>query len=132
MQMKEVCKKFDLTPDTLRYYEKVGLIGEVPRDNNDYRVFSERNLNEIYFSKVMRKAGIPVQRLAEYINLVQIGEETVEDRKNILLEEREMIRKNVEELQATLDILDGKISNYDERILSFEREKLRNYSSKNN
>lgn len=132
MQMKEVCKKFDLTPDTLRYYEKVGLIGEVPRDNNGYRVFSERNLNEIYFSKVMRKAGIPVQRLAEYINLVQIGEETVKDRKNILLEEREMIRKNVEELQATLDILDGKISNYDERILSFEREKLRNYSSKNN
>src|SRR5690625_3082568 len=132
MQMKEVCKKFDLTPDTLRYYEKVGLIGEVPRDNNDYRVFSERNLNEIYFSKVMRKAGIPVQRLAEYINLVQIGEETVEDRKNILLEEREMMRKNVEELQASLDIIDGKISNYDERILSFEREKLRNYSSKNN
>jgi DNA-binding transcriptional MerR regulator len=131
MQMKEVCEKFDLTPDTLRYYEKVGLIGEVPRDINGYRVFSERNLNEIYFSKVMRKAGIPVQRLAEYINLVQVGEETVEERKNILLEEREMIRKNVEELQATLDILDGKISNYDERILSFEREKLRNHSSKN-
>lgn len=127
MQMKEVCKKFDLTPDTLRYYEKVGLIGEVPRDTNGYRIFSERNLNEIYFSKVMRKAGIPVQRLAEYINLVQVGEETVEERKNILLEEREMIRKNVEELQATLDILDGKISNYDERILSFEREKLRNH-----
>lgn len=130
MQMKEVCEKFDLTPDTLRYYEKVGLIGEVPRDINGYRVFSERNLNEIYFSKVMRKAGISVQRLAEYINLVQVGEETVEERKNILLEEREMIRKNVEELQATLDILDGKISNYDERILSFEREKLRNHSPK--
>lgn len=129
--MKEVCEKFDLTPDTLRYYEKVGLIGEVARDINGYRIFSERNLNEIYFSKVMRKAGIPVQRLAEYINLIQVGEETVEERKNILLEEREMIRKNVEELQATLDILDSKITNYDERILSFEREKLRNHSSKN-
>lgn len=127
MQMKEVCEKFGLTPDTLRYYEKVGLIGKVPRDKNGYRIFLEKNLNEIYFSKVMRKAGIPVQKLAEYIKLLQLGEETVEDRKNILLEEREIIRKNVEELQTTLNILDRKINNYDKRILSFEREKLNNH-----
>ena len=127
--MKEVCEKFDLTPDTIRYYEKIGLIGEVPRDKNGYRVFLEKNLNEIYFSKVMRGAGILVKELVEYVKLVQIGEETIKERKNILLDERENIQKNIEELQMTLSILDRKIKNYDERILNFEREKLNNYLS---
>ena len=81
MQMKEVCEKFDLTPDTIRYYEKIGLIGEVPRDKNGYRVFLEKNLNEIYFSKVMRGAGILVKELVEYVKLVQIGEETIKERE---------------------------------------------------
>lgn len=127
--MKEVCEKFDLTPDTIRYYEKIGLIGEVPRDKNGYRVFLEKNLNEIYFSKVMRGAGILVKELVEYVKLVQIGEETIKERKNILLDERENIQKNIEELQMTLSILDRKIKNYDERILNFEREKLNNHLS---
>lgn len=124
MKMKDVCEKFDMTPDTIRYYEKVGLIGKVPRDRNGYRNFSDKNIAEIYFSKVMRSAGIPVQTLADYIKLIEFGEETVSERKNILIKERDTIENEIEKLQSTLNMLDNKINNYEERILSYETSKL--------
>src|SRR5699024_12542137 len=121
MQMKEVCEKFDLTPDTIRYYEKIGLIGEVPRDKNGYRVFLKKNLNEIYLSKVMRGAGIPVKKLVEYVKLVQIGEETHKDRKNILSDTRENIQEDIEEVQGRRSLLDRKIKKYDESNCTTQR-----------
>ena len=75
MKISEVAEKVDLTPVTLRYYEKMGLIPEVKKEHG-VRNYSENDLNWISFIKCMRNVGIPVKDLLEYTELLQQGSDT--------------------------------------------------------
>ena len=121
MTIAEVSKKYTLSIDTLRYYERIGLIPKVQRSRSGIRDYSESDLNWVEFIKCMRAAGIPVEALIEYVALFQQGERTVEARKQILIEQRDLLAARVEELQQTLNRLNRKIDNYEQLMLPAEQ-----------
>ncbi|MDR3115076.1 MAG: MerR family transcriptional regulator, partial [Treponema sp.] len=84
MTIAEVAERYGLSTDTLRYYERIGLLAPVPRTKGGIRDYGEIDLMVVDFVKCMRSAGIPVESLIEYMTLLQQGETTRETRKAIL------------------------------------------------
>ncbi|KAF1300162.1 MerR family transcriptional regulator [Enterococcus sp. JM9B] len=112
MNISKVAEKMALTPVTLRYYERIGLIPPITRKNGGVRNYSEEDLQWIDFIKCMRSAGLTVESLIEYTTLYQQGAATLEARKQILIEEREQLKKKYQEMGETLERLEEKITNY--------------------
>jgi DNA-binding transcriptional MerR regulator len=122
MKIAEVSERYAISSDTLRYYERIGLIPPVNRNDNGIRDYSEIDLKRLEFIKCMRRAGLPVEVLTEYIKLVQQGDQTIEARKEILKEQRELLISRMKEMQKTLDLLNYKISVYEDAVLKKEKE----------
>jgi MerR family transcriptional regulator, aldehyde-responsive regulator len=122
MRIAEVSEKYDLSADTLRYYERIGLISPVNRTESGIRDYNELDIKRVEFIKCMRTAGLPIEVLAEYIRLVQLGDSTIEMRKEILMEQREQLLSRMEEMQMTLDKLNHKIKIYENALLQKEQE----------
>lgn len=122
MQISDASERTGLSKDTLRYYERIGLLPAVPRQNGGIRDYQEADIARIDFVKCMRNAGLPIDVLIEYIALAQMGDQTIEDRRSILQEQREILAAKLGELQNTLDLLDYKIRVYDEAVLKREKE----------
>lgn len=125
MTIAQVSKKYDLSQDTLRYYERIGLILAVTRNKSGIRDYSETDLGWVEFTKCMRSAGIQVEALIEYVALFQKGDATIEARKQILIEQRDQLMAKIEEMQRTLDRLNHKIERYDEGLWKAERKLVR-------
>lgn len=122
MKIQEVSEKYSLSPDTLRYYERAGLIPPVTRTLSGIRDYSELDMRRVEFIKCMRSAGLPIEVLIDYVTLVQKGDSTIEARKDILKEQREQLIARMEEMQKTLDILNHKIQVYESNILEKEKQ----------
>ena len=120
MKISEVSEKFNISPDTLRYYEKIGLIPPVNRNSSGIREYTEEDCNWIEFILCMKNAGLPIKTLIKYVELFQQGDDTIEERKELLITEREILRKKIQNMQETLDRLDFKIAKYEEKILKRE------------
>lgn len=114
MNIAEVAKKYGVTPDTIRYYEKAGLIPAVPRSASGIRNFDEKTCKWLEFIVCMRSAGLTIETLTEYVRLYKKGKSTVSERKNLLVNQREELRRKKEEIEATLNRLDYKISLYEQ------------------
>jgi MerR family transcriptional regulator, aldehyde-responsive regulator len=124
MKIAEVSEQYGLSSDTLRYYERVGLIPPVNRNESGIRDYNELDLRRVDFIKCMRSAGLPIEVLIEYVALVQKGDRTIEARKEILKEQRELLAARMKEIQKTLDILDHKIEVYEKAVLKKEKEMI--------
>ena len=122
MKIAEVSQQYGLSVDTLRYYERVGLIPPVHRNGGGIRDYDELDLRRVDFIKCMRGAGLPVEVLIEYMGLVQQGDRTIEARKEILIEQRKLLAAKMEEMQKTLDRLNYKIDVYEKALLKKEKE----------
>lgn len=122
MTITEVSKIYNLTPDTLRYYERIGLLPFVNRSKGGIRNYTDEDCRWIEFAKCMREAGLPVEVLIDYVSLFQKGDETIPARKEILLEQRDILLSKIEEMKKTLDKLNYKITRYEERLLVKEKE----------
>lgn len=122
MTISEVSKKYNLTADTIRYYERIGLIPPVHRNSSGNRDFLEEDCNWVEFIKCMRNAGLSIEALIDYVAMFQKGNETVKSRKNLLIEQRELLVERIESMKATLERLDMKIDGYEERCLIKEQE----------
>jgi DNA-binding transcriptional MerR regulator len=122
MKIAEVSELYAISSDTLRYYERIGLIQPVNRNGSGIRDYSEIDLRRVEFIKCMRSAGLPVETLIEYVRLVQEGDQTIEARKDILKEQRELLVGRMKEMQKTLDMLDHKIEVYESTVLKKEKE----------
>ena len=116
MTIKEVCEKYGITPDTLRYYERVGVIPTVARTKGGIRDYSEEDIRWVENAICMRSAGLPVEMLIEYVRLFREGDSTFQARRDLLAEAREEIAAQLAKYQATMDRLNYKISRYDEAI----------------
>ena len=124
MKIAEVSDQYGLSTDTLRYYERVGLIPPVNRNDSGIRDYNELDLRRVDFIKCMRSAGLPIEVLIEYVALVQQGDKTIEARKEILKEQRELLLVRMQEMQKTLDILDHKIEVYENVVLKKEKKMI--------
>ena len=121
MKIMEVSEQFGLSSDTLRYDERIGLIPPVNRNGSGIRDYNELDLRRVEFIKCMRSAGLPVEVLIEYVGLVQQGDKTIEARKEILKEQRELLVARMKEMQKTLNILNHKIEVYENAVLTKEK-----------
>jgi DNA-binding transcriptional MerR regulator len=122
MKIAEVSDHYEISPDTLRYYERIGLIPPVNRNGGGIRDYGEVDLRRVEFIKCMRSAGLPIEVLIEYVGLVQQGDRTIDARKEILKEQRKLLAARMEEMQKTLDLLDHKIEVYEKAVLKREKE----------
>jgi DNA-binding transcriptional MerR regulator len=120
MTIAEVSKKYGLTADTLRYYERVGLLPNVARTSSGIRNYTEEDCRWVEYIKCMRSAGVTVEILAEYVALFHQGAETIPARKALLLEQRAQIVARIEEMNKVLERLDWKLDGYEERMLKYE------------
>ena len=122
MTIAEVCTRFDLSQDTLRYYEKIGLIPSIQRKSSGIRNYSEEDCKWIEFIKCMRSAGLSIEFLSEYVRLFKEGDTTLEKRRTLLIEQRRLLRDKMAEMQTTLDRLDRKVERYDSLVLDKEKQ----------
>jgi DNA-binding transcriptional MerR regulator len=122
MKIAEVSERYGLSSDTLRYYERIGLLPVVTRTESGIRDFSELDLRRVEFIKCMRSAGLPIEVLIDYMELIQQGDQTIEARKEILVEQRDLLVARIQDMQKTLDLLNHKIQVYEKAILTKEKE----------
>lgn len=120
MKIAEVSKRYGLSADTLRYYERIGLLPGVTRNASGIHDYSEQDCARVEFVKCMRAASVSIEALIEYMDLFEQGEQTAAARKAILEEQRGLVEKRIADMQAGLDRLNAKIENY-EGILAAER-----------
>ena len=130
MNISQVSKKYGLSVDTLRYYEKEGLIPPVHRNESGLRDYTEQDCGWVEFIKCMRSAGLSIDTLREYITLYFKGNRTLQKRKNLLIAERDKLQARLKEMQGTLERLDYKIRVYEEKIVQCEKELLKKRKSK--
>ena len=124
MKIAEVSELYGISLDTLRYYGRIGLIPPVHRNESGIRDYNELDLRRVDFIKCMRSAGLPIEVLIEYVGLVQQGDKTIETRKEILKEQRELLAARMQEMQKTLDILNHKIEVYENAVLKKEKQMI--------
>jgi len=122
MTIAEVGKRYALTVDTLRYYERIGLIPPIGRNGSGNRDYTEEDCKWIQFIKCMRNAGLSIETLIEYVSLFEKGSETISARKDLLIEQRRQIADKIEDLTNTMSYLDNKIDNYEYNMLKFEED----------
>ena len=122
MNIKEASSTTDVSADTIRYYERIGLIMPIERVNG-IRKFNERNINQIIFAKTMRKAGLSIETLKDYVTLVfEDDPTTIPARKDILNEAINTLNEKVKEVVDARDYLQWKIDNYDSHMLPSEKK----------
>lgn len=121
MKIAEVSQQSGMSSDTLRYYERIGLIPPVNRNGSGIRDYSDLDVRRVEFVKCMRSAGLPIEVLIEYFKLIEQGDQTIQARKAILVEQREQLRAKMAEMQKTLDLLNHKIEVYENAVLKAEQ-----------
>lgn len=121
MTIAEVSKKYNITQDTIRYYEKIGLIPHIPRSKSGIRDFDEDSCNWIEFIKCMRSAGLSIDVLTQYISLFKQGNKTAKARKELLVEQKNKLLEKQEDISKTIKRLEYKIEIYDD-IISGKRK----------
>ena len=124
MTIAEVSKKVNLSADTLRYYERIGLIPEVNRTESGIRNYTEKDLGNLEFVICFRNAGVSIETLIEYRRLYKQGDSTLEARKQLLISQREIMQKRLDEIQSTFERLNFKIDNYEKLLIEREKELL--------
>ncbi len=122
MQIAEVAEKYELSQDSLRYYERIGLIPPVNRTRGGIRDYTDEDERWVEFMTCMRSAGLSIESLVEYVALFRKGDHTKDARKQLLIDQRRALAARVAELQSTLDRLDAKIARYDEGLAVREAE----------
>lgn len=122
MTIAEVSKQYELSADTLRYYERIGLIPPVPRNKSGIRDYNEESCRWIELMKCMRRAGVQIEALIEYVALFQQGDATIDARKAVLIEQRNHLMERMEDMQASLDRLNLKIEHYEQGLMTTEKQ----------
>lgn len=129
MNIKKVSETLGLTIDTIRYYERIGIIPPVKRDKNGYRDYQIKDLNWLFVAKHLKNAGLSIESLIEFSQLEQDDTDTTVAKKEILQEQLDKLNEKIVEMEKTRNVLKYKLDTYDERLANFnsdqaETEKL--------
>ncbi len=116
MTIKEVSEKYGISGDTLRYYERVGVLPPIKRSSGGIRDFGEEDLSWVELVLCMRNAGLPIEAIIEYVKLFQLGDSTFAARLELLSEQRRKLVEQREKIDITLERLNYKIAKYEEAV----------------
>ena len=123
--MMQVCKETNMTYQTLKYYCNEGLVPNVKRDENNRRIFDEQDVKWIKDLVCLKKCGMTIQEMKEYLQLCLEGESTIQTRKKMLTKKQEALRISIQELEESVAYIDWKQNLYDE-VLSGKRPYVSN------
>ncbi|MTD41521.1 MerR family transcriptional regulator [Erwinia sp. CPCC 100877] len=126
MNISKASEETKVSADTIRYYERIGLIPPIKRNSNGVRNFTEEDLNWITFSRHMRSAGLSIESLIDYIALFREGDQTIAARMELLKEQKKMLEDKIATMQSVLERLDYKIENYYKHMVPKEK-RLKNF-----
>jgi Predicted transcriptional regulators len=115
MTIKEAAQITGISIDNLRYYERIGLVPEVPRTESGIRNYDEMAISWIEFAMRFKKAGVSLEAIREYIQLALQGLSTKDARLEILLETKAELEKKLKDIQDTLDVVNYKIDTYEQK-----------------
>lgn len=116
MTMKTVCDMFNISADTLRYYERIGVIPPVQRTSGGIRKYTDEDISWIQNAVCLRDAGVPLEMIAEYVRLYDQGEPSFEARLQLLEKARVHVMTEKQKYDAALEKLNYKISKYEEAV----------------
>ena len=116
MTIKQVCQRYGLTQDTLRYYEKIGVIPPVHRSASGIRDYDEHDLGWVENAVCLRNAGVPVESIAEYVKLYQARDETFAARRDLLSHVLADLTEQRSQLDAAIQKLTYKVSRYEAAV----------------
>ena len=116
MTIKEVAEKYQISQDTLRYYERMQMIPRVHRTAGGIRDYQAEDLRWVELALCMRSAGLPVEVMIEYLRLFQEGDATIPARLALLNEQMDALRAQKAQLEATMERLSYKIAHYEEAL----------------
>ena len=125
MTIREIAAKTNMSTDTLRYYERIGLLPPVPRNAAGIRNYDEYFVNFINFIKKLKASGMSLEHIIDYIRLAEIGDATIQERKKLLAEARETLLDKINSLQLVAELADYQLRNY-ENLLQPETYALLN------
>jgi DNA-binding transcriptional MerR regulator len=111
--IQNVASETGLSADTLRYYERIGILPGIARSASGHRRFSDDDLGWIRLVQCLRSTGMPIEDLHRYAELMQQGDATAPERLRLLEDHRSRIRTEIAELQNALDLVDRKIAGYE-------------------
>lgn len=106
--MKETCEKVGLKYQTLKFYCNQGLIPNVKRDKNNYRVFDENNINWIKSLLCLKKCGMSIEEMKTYLNLCMKGKSSIPERKIILDKKKKELEEKINEINDSLSYINWK------------------------
>ncbi|MFT8400740.1 MAG: MerR family transcriptional regulator [Lentilactobacillus diolivorans] len=124
MNINKVSEEMAVSKDTLRYWERIGLLPEVQRNDSGYRDYSESDMNWVLYIKALRRAGMSIESLIDFVKLYREPENTKAARKSLLMEQKKRLEAQEQEIQKSLNYLNFKIEHFDDHMLTFENEKL--------
>lgn len=116
MTIKEVSEKYGVSQDTLRYYERIGLIPPVARTAGGIRDYQPSDIGWVETAVCMRGAGVPIEALIEYVKLFQMGDTTFEARRQLLQEQYDHLMEQKKQIEQTMERLQYKISRYENAL----------------
>lgn len=125
MTIREIAAKTNMSTDTLRYYERIGLLPPVPRNAAGIRNYDEYFVNFINFIKKLKASGMSLEHIIDYIRLAEMGDATIQERKKVLAEARETLLDKINSLQLVAELADYQLRNY-ENLLQPETYALLN------
>lgn len=115
--MKEACQLCNMTYDTLKFYCNKGLVPNVKRDKNNYRIFDDNNISWLKSLSCLKKCGMSIEEIKEYLEYCLKGQTTIPERKSILDDKRRVLVEQMKVIQESIDYIDYKQQFYDD-ILS--------------
>jgi DNA-binding transcriptional MerR regulator len=124
LSIKEVAEKFNITPYTLRYYEREGLIPSVQRKDNGRRVYTDVDLGWLQIVNCMKATGMSISYIKNYVELCTNGKDTLEERRKIMCKQKEIINEEIKKYTDLLELVDMKLDYYDEKISKDELKKM--------
>ena len=113
MTIREIAAKTNMSTDTLRYYERIGLLPPVPRNAAGIRNYDEYFVNFINFIKKLKASGMSLEHIIDYIRLAEMGDATIQERKKLLAEARETLLDKINSLQLVAELADYQLRNYE-------------------
>lgn len=101
----EVAKRLNLSPHTIRFYSKEGLLDFVDRDQNGNRIFKESDFERLFIIASLKRAGMTIKQIREFTVLCDEGDSTIGQRLKIIIDQKASVEEQIIELQDALDVL---------------------------
>lgn len=122
MNIKEVSEQLDVSRGTLRYWESSGLLPKIPRNHSGYREYTEKEIKWVLFIKAMRRAGLSVETLAEFVHQYRAPVVNRTRQKALVKDQYVALIQQRKELDKTINYLAYKINHFDSHVLPFLEE----------